>query len=112
MSEKSDALYGYVQERCLWHFASRVWDRKANIEGTIAMGTSLLLGETPSAATPAERCYLADARVMVSDFRSRFSWLRECRPDEIKALMAQLQERLTDIAITRSQNHELTHELY
>jgi nitrogenase delta subunit len=112
MSEKIDALYGYVQERCLWQFASRVWDRKANIEGTIALGTALLLGETPTVTTPAERCYLVDAKVMVSDFRSRFPWLRDCSPEEIKALMAELQAKLTDIAITKSQNHELTHELY
>ena len=112
MSEQIDALYGYVQERCLWQFASRTWDRKANIEGTMALGTKLLLGESPEVTTPAEKCFLVDAKVMVSDFRARFPWLAGLKPEEVKALMKGLEDRVTDIAITHSRNHELNHELY
>lgn len=112
MSDKVSELFDYVQERCLWQFHSRSWDRKENIEGILAKAIDLLAGREPVAETPTERCFVADARIMVADFRSRFPWLAETDEAEIAQLLGELGERLTDLAITRSRNHELTHSLY
>ncbi len=112
MSEKVDALFDYIQERCLWQFHSRSWDRSENIDGVLAKAADLLAGREPTAETPAERCFVADAKIMVADFRSNFPWIATADEAEIAELLGGLRERLTDLAITRSRNHELNHTLY
>jgi nitrogenase delta subunit len=112
MSSKLDELFGYVQERCLWQFFSRTWDRQENIDGILATATDLLAGEKPKLDTPMDRLFYADAKVMVSDFRARFPWLSETPPQEIRELIAGLKARLEDIAIAGSKNRELSHHLY
>lgn len=112
MGSRLDDLFDYVQERCLWQFHSRTWDRSENIDGIIAKAVDLLTGREPVAETPTERCFVADAKIMVADFRSRFPWIREADEAEITELLRGLRDRLTDLAITRSRNHELTHTLY
>ena len=32
LKSQVDDLFDYVQERCLWQFFSRTWDRTENIE--------------------------------------------------------------------------------
>jgi nitrogenase delta subunit len=112
MSSKVDELYGYVQERCLWQFYSRSWDRSENIDGVIGKATEMLLGKTPETATPTERLHMVDAKIMVDDFRSRFPWINDAGEEEVRELMRELRERVTDIAVTSSKNHELNHSLY
>jgi vanadium nitrogenase delta subunit len=112
MGSKVDDLYGYVQERCLWQFSSRSWDRNENIDGVISKATDMLLGKTPETATPVDRLHVADARIMVDDFRSRFPWIKDVGEEEIRELMRELHARVIDIAVTSSRNHELNHSLY
>lgn len=112
MASKVDELFDYVQERCLWQFHSRSWDRSENIDKIIEKAIELLAGREPAGETPAERCFVADAKVMVADFRSRFPWIGEAGEVEITQLMGGLRDRLVDLAITRSRNHELNHTLY
>ncbi len=112
MTHSLDQVFDYVQERCLWQFHSRSWDRATNIDGILAMTGEILAGREPEAATPNDRCFLADAKVMVSDLRSRFPWIGEIGETETRALLDGLRERLVDITITKSRNHELNHTLY
>ena len=112
MSSKIDDLFGYVQERCLWQFFSRSWDRQENIDGILATATDLLAGQPPTLETPMDRLFYADATVMVADFHKRFAWLAETPPEEVRTLMAELKARLEEIAIKASKNRELTHHLY
>jgi len=112
MTSKVDDLFNYVQERCLWQFYSRTWDRTENINGVLAQASNLFLGLEPKRDTPTERLHAADAMVMVTDCQSRYGWLKESSPEEIRSLMTELGAKLVDIAITRSQNRELTHSLY
>ena len=49
--QQLDNLFDYVQERCLWQFFSRTWDRKENIEGIIKQATTLLHGKQRQSAT-------------------------------------------------------------
>ncbi len=112
MSAKGDDLYAYVQERCLWQFASRTWDRTANLDGVLGMGLDLLTGKPVKAETPDERLFYADAVVMVADFKTRFPWLAETKPEELQSLIQELKERLVEITITKSKNRELNHQLY
>lgn len=109
---KIDQLFDYCQERCLWQFFSRSWDREENIDGILGAATAILAGEEPRKNTPMNKLFYADAKIMVADFRSRFPWIGACSPEEIRALMAGLRVRLTEIAITKSLNRELNNSLY
>lgn len=105
-------LFSYIEERCLWQFFSRTWDRTENIEGVMNQFERLLKGQEPSKETPQERLFYADALPMVSDCRQRFPWLSELTQDELPELIQSLKERLVDTTITRSTNRELNHHLY
>lgn len=112
METRAEALFDYVQERCLWQFHSRSWDRQQNINGIVAKAIELLQGQTPTADTATERCFVADARIMVADFRSRFPWIKDASAEDIQSVMEQLGQRLIDATITHSKNRELEHHLY
>ena len=110
--QKVDAFYEYVQERCLWQFFSRTWDRHENINGILSKATDMLVGRAPVRETPIDKLHYADAKPLVSDFRERFPWLKETGEDEIRQLMDGLKVRLEDTNITKSKNRELNHHLY
>jgi nitrogenase delta subunit len=112
MSEQVKQLVGYVQERCLWQFFSRTWDRQENIDGIMEAAAALLSGEKPKRDTPMEKLFYVDALEMVKDFRTRFPWIASLTPIEAKDLIAGLKAEMIDIAITSSLNQELTHSLY
>jgi len=109
---KIDQLFDYVQERCLWQFFSRSWDRKENIEGIVKTATDLLTGKAPSRETPMERLFYADAKIMVADFKERFPWIEQEGAAQIRSLMHGLQDKLVESSITKSLNAELSHSLY
>lgn len=112
MEERINQLFVYVQERCLWQFFSRSWDREENIDGILTKAGEIFAGQAPKDDTPADRCNLADAKVLVSDFRSRFPWIKEASSEEIKGLLSGLKEKLVDTTITHSKNRELRDRLY
>ncbi len=109
---KVDQLFGYVQERCLWQFFSRAWDRQENIDGIMKTATDMLTGGVPKLETPMDRLFYADAKIMVADFKERFPWIKEVGPEQIRDLMAGLKDRLVEHTITKSLNHDLSHSLY
>jgi nitrogenase delta subunit len=111
-TDKLDQLFGYVQERCLWQFFSRSWDRQENIDGIMKVAADMLTGKELILETPMERLFYADAKIMVADFKQRFPWIEEIGPGQIRDLMHGLKDRLTEFAITRSLNHELNHSIY
>ena len=112
MEERINQLFGYVQERCLWQFFSRSWDREENISSILTKAEEIFTGKSPKDDTPADRCNLADAKVLVSDFRSRFPWIKESNATEINGLLSGLKEKLVDTTITHSKNRELRDHLY
>lgn len=112
MNEKVDQLYGYVQERCLWQFFSRSWDRQENIDGILAKATDILTGKELALETPMDKLFYADAKIMVADFKTRFPWLETTGPAQVRDLMHRLKDRLVDAVITSSKNDELNHSLY
>nr|AAD40068.1 vanadium dinitrogenase delta subunit [nitrogen-fixing bacterium DU1] len=107
-----DDLYEYVQERCLWQFFSRSWDREENIEGVLNQVVLLWSGKEPLRSTPMERLFYADALPIVSDVKSRFEWASKIPAEEVSFLIDGLKTRLTETVITRSTNRELSHHLY
>lgn len=107
-----DDLYDYVQERCLWQFFSRTWDREENIEGVLNQVVRLVTGQEPLRGTPQERLFYADALPIASDIKARFDWAGKVNAEEFKFMIEGLKARLTETVITRSTNRELNHHLY
>lgn len=112
LEDKLDDLYDYVQERCLWQFFSRTWDRQENIDGVLGQVEKLLKGEAPVRNSPMEKLFYSDAVVMVSDIKARFPWIGQSGHEEITQLMDGLKSRLVETVITKSTNRELNHHLY
>jgi len=111
-AEKVEQVYNYVQERCLWQFFSRSWDRQENLDGIFKTATDLLTGKPPAVETPQDRVFYADAKIMVADMKTRFPWVEEAGAAQLRELMEAVKAKLTEIAITKSLNHELNHTLY
>jgi len=112
MESRIDEIFNYVQERYLWQFFSRTWDREENINSIISLAEKIFLGVSYTSETPAERCFEADAKVLVTDFRRSFPWINEVDGDDIKRLLDGLKDKLVDITITHSRNRELNHRAY
>ncbi len=107
MQEKIDALVGYIQQKCLWQFFSRAWDREENIAGVLDRTRDLLLGATPPVDTDIDRCHLADAKTLSAELRSEFPWVAGMRPDQLGALFQGVKETMMEIAVAKSRNGEL-----
>lgn len=112
LESKIDDVFGYVQERCLWQFFSRTWDRQENIDGVLSQAKALFAGQEPNRETPIARLHYADAKIMVGDLRERFPWVREASAEDMSEIIEGLKLRLVDTAITRSTNRELNQHLY
>ncbi len=112
LEDKLDDLYDYVQERCLWQFFSRTWDRQENIDGVLDQAAKLLTGQTPDRESPMAKLFYSDAVIMVKDLKERYPWIKESGATEIAQLMSGLKARLVETVITKSTNRELNHHLY
>ena len=105
-------LFNYVQQRYLWQFFSRSWDRTENINGIVGAAIELFHGVEPKKHLPMEKLFYADAKELVKDFRENFPWINELEPTKVTALLEALKADLVDHTITKSLNHELNHSLY
>lgn len=106
-TKKTEDLVNYIQERCLWQFYSRSWDREENIEGVLTKTQEILTDENSVLETDADRCWFADAKILVSDFKYHFPWLKEENSESIKTIIDGVKTRMREIAIEKSHNEEL-----
>jgi len=107
MQERIEELSLFIQERCLWQFHSRSWDREENINGVLNKVAEILTGEKVALETLQDKCYYADARILVLEIKDRLPWLDEIDGSELKTVIAGVKEKLLDITVTRSLNAEL-----
>lgn len=112
MKEKIDQLTNHIQEKCLWQFFSRTWDREENIGGILTKAAEILCGEESSLETAFDKSFFADAKVLVSDFKRLYPWITSMEKNDIKVLLNGVKEELTDITITGSHNEELKDPMY
>ena len=92
-TEQIDQLYNFCQERYLWQFFSRSWDRQENLDGIFTVAGALFAGEEVKRETPMEKLFYADAKIMVADFKERFPWIAACTRDQIRALLTGVKDR-------------------
>jgi V-containing nitrogenase delta subunit len=107
MSAKPEEVVAFIQERCLWQFFSRSWDREENIQGIIDLLGKIVKGEHISLETPADRCFYADAKILAGQLEERCPWISQISADSLDETLETVKARITEIAVTKSQNAEL-----
>lgn len=107
MDEKAQELYSFIQERYLWQFYSRTWDRDENINNILDYLVMILAGEKLASTDSKERYYYAEAVTVANEVKKRFPWLAEVKRAELEQIVADVKTKLIDVVITRSQNEEL-----
>jgi Vanadium/alternative nitrogenase delta subunit. len=112
VQEKIEQLFLFFQERCLWQFHSRSWDREDNINGISEDVIKLLTGKRVSMETPEDKCHYADSRILVDQLKSRFPWIMEMTDADRRAVVEGACEKLTAVTVTNSRNAELTNQNY
>lgn len=114
MEKKIDEILEFIQERCLWQFHSREWDRTENINGIFGMLPKLLAGEKISAKDlePKDKCHYADAKILADQLSEKFSYIKEIDEKEKNELLSGVKDKLIDVAITKCRNEELRVPFY
>ena len=112
MTTQTKELVDYIQERCLWQFFSRSWDREENIQGILDMTGELLIGKMPALETPMDRCHYANANHLAREVKSAFPWIAEMNAESLRPLISGVMDRLREITIAKSKNGELNLQAY
>lgn len=107
MDAKAEEVVAFIQERCLWQFFSRAWDREENIQGIIDLLAKIYKGERIRLETPADRCFYADAKILAGQLKERCAWIEATPHEELDQILAIVQRRITEIAVVKSHNGEL-----
>ncbi|MBD2434497.1 MULTISPECIES: nitrogenase vanadium-iron protein, alpha chain [Fischerella] len=112
IQERTEEITTYIQERCLWQFHSRSWDREENINGVINKAIAIFNEEQVVNETLVDKLHYADAKILVLDLKTKFSWINKAQKAHITAVLELVRQKLLHIAITGSLNAELNHSLY
>jgi V-containing nitrogenase delta subunit len=112
MEAQALALYSFIQERYLWQFYSRTWDREENIHHILDEFVKILSGETTGGNNPKERYFYAEAATVAAETKRKFPWLGGLDRAELENLAASVKAKLIDVTVTRSQNGELNVSYY
>lgn len=108
MEEKVLELYKFIQQRYLWQFYSRTWDREENIREILGKTSRLLSGEEIALEDSfKDRAFYAEAKMVAEEAGKRFAWLAELDKAQIQSVIEKVKEKLIDVTITNSQNGEL-----
>lgn len=112
MQEKIEQLFLFLQERCLWQFHSRSWDREDNINSISDGVINLLTGKRVPMETPEDKCHYADSRILVDQLKVKFPWILELSDSDRRAVVEGACEKLMAVTVTNSRNAELTNQNY
>lgn len=112
MEDKIKQLVDFVQERYLWQFHSRAWDREENIKGILNDTYEILAGEDVKIDTLIDKAFYADAKIFSEAIKEKFSWFLELSKEEEKQVIDGVEARLLELTVTKSKNAELTQQNY
>lgn len=112
MQEKSEQLFLFFQERCLWQFHSRAWDRENNINATCEDLIKLLTGGRVEMETPEDKCHYADSRILVDQLKAKFPWILKLNDTERRTVIMDARDKLMSVTVVGSKNAELNNENY
>ena len=113
MEDKAQELYAFIQERYLWQFYSRTWDREENINEILKKFAAIIKGEKVKIAdTFKDKAFYAEAKTVAVETKRKFPWLEQLEKSRVDKIVAEVKEKLIDVTITRSQNGELNVQNY
>jgi V-containing nitrogenase delta subunit len=108
MEEKVLELYKFFQQRYLWQFYSRSWDRDENINGILNKLPSILSGEILNISDSLkEKAFYAEAKTVAIEVKERFPWISQMDKSQAQSIITAVKDKIIDITITKSQNGEL-----
>ncbi len=108
MEEKALELYKFIQERYLWQFYSRTWDRDENIREILGKAAKILSREEVALDdTAKDRAFYAEAKMVAVEAGKKFPWIDGLEKPQLEEIMAKVKEKLIEVTITNSQNGEL-----
>lgn len=113
MENNINQLYKYIQEKYLWQFYSRSWDRKNNINGILNVVKELLIkGEFSVGDSLEEKHYYSEARIVAKDIKRDLKFIEGLNEKGITELIDRVIAKLLDVTVTNSLNGELNVEYY
>jgi V-containing nitrogenase delta subunit len=112
LEDQTLTLYSFIQERYLWQFYSRTWDREENIDHIMDEFVKILSGETTGGNSPEERYFYAEAATVAAETKRKFPWLSGLERAELESLAARVKVKLIDVTVTHSRNQELNVSYY
>jgi V-containing nitrogenase delta subunit len=112
LEDQTLSLYTFIQERYLWQFYSRTWDREENIHHIMDEFVKILSGEPTGGNSPEERYFYAEAATVAAETKRKFPWLDGLDRTELESLAGSIKAKLIDVAVTRSRNQELNVSYY
>ncbi|MDR3595258.1 Fe-only/vanadium nitrogenase subunit delta [Clostridium sp.] len=113
MESNVNELYKYIQQKYLWQFYSRSWDRVNNINGILDATKELLItGECTLGDSLEEKHYYSEARMVAKDIKRDLKFIEGLNQKGITDLIDRVKAKLLDITVTNSLNGELNVEYY
>ncbi|MFL0195205.1 Fe-only/vanadium nitrogenase subunit delta [Clostridium sp. WILCCON 0269] len=112
MKNRVEELFSFIQERYLWQFYSRSWDREQNIKGILDATFEILTGKQVKNDTLMDKYFYTEAKAFSEVIKKKFPWFLELDEAQKKSVINDLQAKLLDVVVTKSLNAELKNPNY
>lgn len=112
MKSRLEELFSFVQERYLWQFYSRSWDREENIKGILDATFEICTGKQVKGETLMDKYFYTEGKAFSEVIKKKFPWFLELDESEKRSLINDLQTKLLDVVVARSLNAELKNPNY
>lgn len=113
MENNINELYKYIQQKYLWQFYSRNWDRENNINGILDAAKELLItGKCSLGDSLTDKHYYSEAKIVVNDIKRDLKFVEGLNEKGITELIDKVKAKLIDVTVTNSLNGELNVAYY
>lgn len=113
MENNINELYKYIQQKYLWQFYSRNWDRENNINGILDATKELLItGKCSLGDSLTDKHYLSEAKIVAKDIKRDLEFIEGLNEKGITDLIDRVKAKLIDVTVTNSLNGELNVAYY
>lgn len=108
MESNVNELYKYIQQKYLWQFYSRNWDRENNINGILDATKELLTtGKCSLGDSLTDKHYYSEAKIVVNDIKRDLKFVEGLNEKGVTDLIDRVKAKLIDVTVTNSLNGEL-----
>lgn len=113
MENNINELYKYIQQKYLWQFYSRNWDRENNINGILDATKELLItGKCSLGDSLTDKHYYSEAKIVAKDIKRDLKFIEGLNEKGITDLIDTVKAKLIDVTVTNSLNGELNVAYY